>query len=107
MKARRLRDLPGLGPKSERWLHQVGVADPEALAALGAVRAFVRLCERGDPRPSLNLLYALVGAIEHRPWTDVARTDRERILAQLDGLLELRAAIREPDPAAGDRGGED
>jgi DNA transformation protein len=38
---------------------------------------------------SLNLLYALIGAVEDRDWRDVAREDRTAILLRLEdmGLL--------------------
>ena len=38
----RLRDLQGLGPKSEALLIEVGITTVEELRALGAVRAFIR-----------------------------------------------------------------
>jgi DNA transformation protein len=39
---------------------------------------------------SLNMLYALIGAVEDRDWREVARTDRTSILMRLDdmGLLK-------------------
>lgn len=39
-----------------------------------------------EPSASLNLLYALIGAIENRDWRDVARDDKTRILMRLDDL---------------------
>ena len=42
-----------------------------------------------QPGVSLNLLYALIGAMENRDWRRVAREDRTAILLRLDdmGLL--------------------
>jgi len=37
-----------------------------------------------DPRASLNLLWALEGALTGRPWEDVARNDRLTLLLQLE-----------------------
>ena len=74
----RLRDLPGLGPASEAMLVEAGIDTPAALQRAGAVGAFLAV-ERSLGGTSLNLLYALVGAIEGRPWTAVAREDREAV----------------------------
>jgi hypothetical protein len=35
---------------------------------------------------SLNLLCALIGAVEHRGWRDVARVDRTTILLRLEDM---------------------
>ena len=35
---------------------------------------------------SLNLLYALIGAVENRDWRDVARDDRAGILLRLQDM---------------------
>lgn len=86
----RIRDLRGLGPKSEEQLRKIGIDTPEALRAIGAVAAFIALNEKSMPRPSLNFLYALVGAIENRDWREVAREDRDRLFAELEGRKELR-----------------
>ncbi|WP_341503428.1 TfoX/Sxy family protein [Gallaecimonas sp. GXIMD4217] len=92
-----LRDLPGLGPKSEQWLKQAGIADEAQLRALGAVAAFLRL-EQAGLRPSLNFLYALAGAIEGRPWTEIARQEKGRLLLELESLREYRARLADPPP---------
>ncbi|WP_020408356.1 TfoX/Sxy family protein [Hahella ganghwensis] len=70
----RLRDLQGLGPKSEQQLMAVGITSPEQLREIGPIRAYLTLVNESATRPSLNFLYALVGAVEGRCWTDIART---------------------------------
>lgn len=85
----RLRDLKGLGPKSEEQLQRIGINSPEELRVVGAVAAFVALCEKSAEKPSLNFLYALVGALEDRDWREVARNDRGRLFAELEGHQEL------------------
>ena len=54
--------LKNVGPKSAAWLRQVGVRTMDDLAALGAVAAFIKV-KRAGFKPSLNLLYALEGAL--------------------------------------------
>ncbi|MBY6204837.1 TfoX/Sxy family protein [Halomonas denitrificans] len=88
----RLRDLPGLGPASEAMLVEAGIDTPAALQRAGAVGAFLAV-ERSLGGTSLNLLYALVGAIEGRPWTAVAREDRERLLMELEDRREFERFV--------------
>jgi DNA transformation protein len=85
----RIRDLRGLGPKSEALLERIGVRTVDELRSLGAVSAFVALQELDDANPSLNFLYALVGALEDRDWREVAKSDRDRLLFELQGREEL------------------
>ena len=86
----RIRDLKGLGPRTEEHLGQIHITTPEQLRSVGAVQAFITLCDKTDIKPSLNFLYALVGALEERDWRNVAREDRGRLLAALEGHRELQ-----------------
>lgn len=67
MAAEKIRNV---GPKSAAWLRQVGVRTQEDLVRLGPVEAFMKV-KRAGFRPSLNLLYALAGAIENCHWADL------------------------------------
>jgi DNA transformation protein len=78
-----LAALPGLGPESAAALGRAGIVSVAALRRIGAVRAFVRVREAGG-RPSLNLLWALEGALTGVDWKVVARTERTRLLFELD-----------------------
>ncbi len=80
-----LRALPNLGPASERMLGAAGIHAPSQLRALGAVRAFQAVRQAGR-RPSLNLLWALEGALTGRDWKAVAQRERTALLMQLDDL---------------------
>jgi hypothetical protein len=62
--------IRNVGPKSAAWLRQVGVRTHEDLVRLGPVEAFMKV-KRAGFRPSLNLLYALAGAIEDCHWADL------------------------------------
>lgn len=85
-----LRELHNLRPASERWLEQVGIHDETQLRALGAVAAYRKVRAAGF-KPSLNLLYAIAGALLVAPWHRLPPGERERLLFELDGL--------EQDPA--------
>ncbi|WP_191599996.1 TfoX/Sxy family protein [Marinomonas algicola] len=90
----RLRDLQGLGPKSEALLIEVGITTVEELRALGAVRAFIRLKKESRVNPSLNFLYALVGALEGESWLKIAKSEKTRLLMELDDYKELEAILK-------------
>ena len=95
--AKRLRDLPGLGPKSEKELADIGISTPSDLIEVGPIQAFLKLAAASGNRPSLNFLYALVGAVEARSWLDVAREERFQLLMQLEDAAELQAWLDQND----------
>ncbi len=80
----RIRDLPGLGPASEKMLAEIGITSIEQLFAVDVYDIYASLHARGNA--NLNFLYALIGAKENVAWTDIARTRRAEILFQLDNL---------------------
>lgn len=75
--------LRNLGPSSARMLSDAGIQSVAALRKAGPVEAFRRV-RKAVPRVSMNLLWALEGALTDRAWQDVARQDRVRLLLQLD-----------------------
>ncbi len=86
--------LKGLGPKSEQWLNSIGIETEAQLRELGPVRVYLRLKGEGSINPSLNLLYAMVGALENRHWTDISQSEKARLLMELEGYQELEAILR-------------
>lgn len=72
----------GLGPTSLRWLAAVGIDTPQQLAARDPFEVYAAV-KALQPKASLNLLYALIGAVEDRSSRDVARRDRTRVLMGL------------------------
>lgn len=80
--------LPGLGPASDAMLRAAGIRSVANLRRLGSVRAFLRVQAAGQ-RPSLNLLWALEGALTGVPWREVARLERTRLLLELEDLRTL------------------
>jgi len=90
-----LRKLKGLGPKTEKYLNEIGIYTKENLAEIGAVNAFINLQKEGHIKPSLNFLYAMVGALENEHWMKIAKSERERLLMELEGFRELEKILNE------------
>lgn len=78
-------DLPNLGSKSVEMLKRVGITTVEELQRIGSIRAYYEI-KKNMPSASLNLLWALEGALTNRTWQEVARYDRTRLLFMLDDL---------------------
>ena len=81
--SRALGDLPNLGPKSAAMLAAAGIHSLEQLQALGSVAAYARV-KAGNVDASLNLLWALEGALTGLPWQTVAREQRTSLLLALE-----------------------
>lgn len=112
--------IRNVGPKSAAWLRQVGVHTQADLERLGAVETYMRV-KRAGFRASLNLLYALEGALAGCHWAELSAERRGALLLAVDAaeaLLPVRgrgrpAAATSPasahtpqdaEPAAGDVG---
>lgn len=80
-----LSDLPNFGPKSQQMLEQAGIRTLEQLRELGAVRAYVQV-KRSGACSSLNLLWAMEGALSGRHWQEVAKHDRLSLLLELEDV---------------------
>ena len=80
-----MKPLANLGPASIRMLNDVGIQSEQDLRTRGAVAAYVAIKASGA-NASLNLLWALEGALTGRHWRVVAREDRTSLLMQLDDL---------------------
>lgn len=78
-----LADLPGLGPKSQQMLARAGITTLARLRQLGAVAAYARV-KQVDVKASLNLLWALEGALTDQHWQQVARDQRTSLLLALE-----------------------
>lgn len=68
--AQQIAALPNLGKVSERWLNGIGIYTEADLRGLGAVNAYRVLSLRGY-RPTLNLVWAIEGALRGVIWTDL------------------------------------
>lgn len=88
-----IADLPNLGPKSRQMLEQAGIRTADDLRRLGSVAAFSRVKRQGGSA-SLNLLWALEGALAGLPWQQVAREHRTSLLLALDAHEQADARSR-------------
>jgi len=82
-----LADLPNLGSKSQAMLQAAGVRNVAQLTQLGSVQAYLQVKRSGLPA-SLNLLWALEGALTNLPWQEVARQHRTSLLLALECAQE-------------------
>jgi len=79
------RKLLNVGPKSAAWLRQVGIRSEDDLRAIGSVAAFMKV-KRAGFRPSLNLLYALEGALIDCHWQQLPAGRRSELLLEVDAI---------------------
>ena len=91
--------LRNIGPKSAAWLRQVGLRSREEIAGVGAVGAFMRV-KRAGFKPSLNLLYALEGALCDCHWQEVPDARRAELVTAAESAIALLPLPR-GRPAAG------
>lgn len=74
--------LPNLGPKSCAWLRAVGIETRADLERLGSVAAYRRVAEAGF-ETSLNLLYALEGALLDLRWDRLSPAVKQNLRERL------------------------
>lgn len=77
-----IRELPNLGPKSTLWLADIGVTTYADLERIGPVDACLLLQQAGYPA-SLNLAYAIWGALNGVDWRRVPPEVREALRQSL------------------------
>lgn len=80
-----LSALKGLGPKSQEMLARAGIKTQAQLSRVGAAVAYART-KAVCPQASLNLLWALEGALSGRRWQDVAESERASLLMALEDV---------------------
>ena len=80
-----ISSIRNLGPAAEEAFARAGVADAEALRALGADAGYSRLLEAGE-RPHFIGYYALVMALQGRPWNDCKGTEKDALRTRFDAL---------------------
>ncbi|AWV08531.1 TfoX/Sxy family protein [Marilutibacter maris] len=82
-----LPKLRNIGPKSAAWLRQVGLHSREDLEAAGPVEAFMRI-KRAGFKPTMNLLYAIEGALCDCHWQEVPDARRQQLVAEAEAAIE-------------------
>jgi DNA transformation protein len=90
----RIRDLRNLGARSEQLLGAIGIRTADELRRQGAVRIYAEL-RRAGAKPSLNMLWALAGAVE--PWPEGTHW---REIAHGESRLSLLLAVEDLETAA-------
>lgn len=90
VQAEALSALPNLGPKSVEMLAKAGIKTSAQLHKMGSVQAYARVKAR-NPGASLNLLWALEGALTGRDWKTVAEQDRASLLMALEDVKQNAA----------------
>ena len=80
--------MRNIGPKSAAWLRQVGLRSLEDIAAIGTVDAFMKV-RRAGFKPSLNLLYALEGALQNCHWQEVPEARRSELVSAAEAAIAL------------------
>ena len=81
----RLRDLKGLGPKSEEILAKVNINSVDDFMASDPYSLYKDLKEKVKGT-GLNSIYAIIGARENISWLEIAKTRKSEILMRLDDL---------------------
>jgi len=87
--------LQGLGEKSAKCLNKIGIYKRSDLEKTGVVNAFMALKEEGSIKPSLNFLYAMVGALENKHWAKIEKEEKGRLLMELEGYKELEKIFKD------------
>ena len=87
--------LKGLGAAAEKSLNAIGIYTKKDLEEIGAVTALVKLEREQNIKPHLNFLYAMVGALENKSWLEIAKTQRESLVFELEGYKELEKVLNE------------
>ncbi len=83
-----------LGPAAEASFARAGIVTAEELRALGPDAAYARLLAAGE-RPHFIGYYALVMALQGRPWTDCKGPEKAALRVRFDAI-RVGAPPREP-----------
>lgn len=79
----RIKDLPNLRLGTERMLKKAGIESVEHLETKGSVGAFKAIQATHTADVSIELLWALEGAINGTHWSVIPQTRREELMAHL------------------------
>lgn len=86
----RLEDVVNIGPALAHDLRAVGVMDLDALRAIGADEAWVRMHAAGC-HDCFSTLLALEGAVRGVRWMQISADDRDAVVAA--ARAKLAAAV--------------
>jgi len=91
--------MRNIGPKSAAWLRQVGLRTHEDISAIGTVEAFMRV-KRAGFKPTLNLLYAIEGALLDCHWQEISDERRQQLIQAAEAATALLPPPRNKPAAA-------
>jgi DNA transformation protein and related proteins len=80
-----ISSIKHLGPAMEAAFLRAGIATAEELRDVGADAAYLRLLQSGD-RPHFIAYYALVMALQGRPWNDCKGAEKAALRVRFDAL---------------------
>jgi DNA transformation protein and related proteins len=80
-----LAQLRGLGPASAQMLMSAGIHSADELRRANLYALYARI-KKTQPKVSINLLYAMMGAVENQDWRVISRERRSEVLMRLDDL---------------------
>ncbi len=83
-KPNRLKDLPNLRLATERMLKKAGIESVEALEEAGSLRAYQAILDSQNSNVSVELLWALEGAISGKHWSVIPQNRRQELLSKLN-----------------------
>ena len=83
-----LLNLRNLGSTSVRWLNDIGIFTVDELRDRGAVEAYC-LIKAQRENVSLNLLYALFGALYHMAWNQIPDNKKLELKKAVDAFRFL------------------
>ena len=79
----RIKDLPNLRLANERMLKKAGICTVDELLEAGSINAFKALQTSHQGTVSIELLWALEGAISGKHWSVIPKDRRSELLAKL------------------------
>ena len=88
-----IEQLKNLGPASAKQLAQINIMTYQQLANKGAIACYASLLKLDGFSPNINLLYALLGAIDDQHWTMYAK-EKGDILFRLESYLEIESKFQ-------------
>ena len=96
-RASNIARLANLGPKSEQWLNAIGVHTQRDLEKLGSVSAY-RLLKNHGYNASLNLVYAIEGALRGIDWNRLPLALKTDLRVRVADAMKPRCAWCGTDP---------
>ena len=82
-------ELKNLGPTSVNWLARINIHTFDDLQQKGAINCFEALSEISGFKPSLNFLYAMLGALENKHWAEY-KLYKGELLIELENNKEIK-----------------